>query len=77
MIERYDAYVVLLQQPDLPCLPKRGRKYTQPGHVNADGIRMRLERAYLTHRLQDAGHDQGEILSVRRWPLHIMQQRRA
>lgn len=74
--EVYEAYRALLAQPDPPDLPTRARRYTQPGKVEKDAIRVGLERAYLRHRHQAAGREDGEIVSVRRTRLRLVARER-
>jgi hypothetical protein len=64
---RRDALIALLAQPDLPCLPTRKRRYTQPGdHVKQAKLRIELERAYIRHRYAAAGIEEASIVSLRR-----------
>ena len=72
MSDRYSAYCRLMAMPDAPDLPSRGRRYTQPGTTARDTLKLHLERAYLRHRIAASGREESTILSVRRWPLHLV-----
>lgn len=75
--ERYTAFVTLLAMKDPEDLPKRSRRWTQPGKPGRDALRLELERAYLRYRIQEAGRDESAIVSVRRWPLHLVRRKDA
>lgn len=77
MSDRYSAFCRLLAMPDAPDLPSRGRRYTQPGTTARDTLKLHLERAYVRHRMQDAGREGGEIVSIRRWPLRLLRRKEA
>lgn len=65
--ERYDAYVAILAAPDLPDLPPRRRRYTQVRDVaKCEHNKIVFARAYLRHRMADAGRVEDAIVSVRR-----------
>jgi hypothetical protein len=65
--ERYDAFVAMLDAPDLPDLPPRRRHYTQVRDVaKCERSRIAFARAYLLHRMADAGRLEDAIVSVRR-----------
>lgn len=75
MSDRYIAFVALLAQPDLPCLPPRSRRYVQPG-LDSLAARQRLKRqyarAFLEYHLEAAGRWESEVISVRRARLRLV-----
>ena len=74
-VERYDAYRALLAKEDPPGLPRRARRYLLAGDpLKRDRIKLELERAYVRHRMLDAGHE-AVIVSVRRMPLRLVRRR--
>lgn len=75
--EQYDAYRALLASPDLPCLPRRTRRYTYAGDAaKRDVIKRNLGRAYVRYRMLDAG-ESAEIVSVRRSALRLVRRKQA
>lgn len=68
------ALARLLAAPDLPCLPNRGLRYTQPGSDTRRKaiIRRDLGRAYLEHRMLEASRFDSEVVSVRRARLRLV-----
>lgn len=71
-VARYNAFLLLLALPDLPCLPKRAKRYTCAGDLDQkDEIKRDLAYAYVRYRMLDAGED-ASIVSVRRFRLRLM-----
>ena len=74
--ERYEAFVVLLHAPDLPCLlsldaEPRGTHDVQAGDDRRrEQIKRELGRAYVRWRMFDAGEDV-TIVRVRRLMLQV------
>lgn len=68
IVERYEAFCALLALPDPPEMPKRGRKYLQPGadSKRRETLKRDLERAYSRERVADAGRAESSIVCVRR-----------
>ena len=68
MTDRQACWLVLLAQPDEPCLRgRRGYRLCYAGDpTRKDLLKRDFARAWLTHRSQDAGKDEGEIVSIRR-----------
>ena len=68
LTERYEAFVALLAQPDPLDLPKRGRRYVQPGmdSKRRELLKRDLERAYARERVAEAGRAESAIICVRR-----------
>lgn len=75
--EVYDAVCALMALPDLPCLPKRGRRYLLPGDARRrDAIKRELAHAYVSWRLAEAGRAESSIVCVRRSPLRLVGERK-
>lgn len=51
LVTRAEAIILLLAQPDEPCL-RRGYIYTQNRLGDADVLKRRLALAYVEHRMQ-------------------------
>ena len=67
MMRRYEAYVLLLAQPDPTDLPARGSHYTYAGDPRRrDRLKRELSCAYLRHRIAEAGREETTIGAVRR-----------
>lgn len=76
-VQQYEALCLMLARPDLPCLPPRNKRYTQPGDAfRRDRLKRDLAAAYVRHRMLDAGED-AQIISVRRSPLYLAHRKRA
>jgi hypothetical protein len=72
-MDRYDALVTLLARPDLPCLPKRGRRYVYAGDPRRrERLKRDLAAAYLAYRRRDYVGDEGQIVCVRRTRLRVI-----
>ncbi len=65
-IQRYDAWVNLLQRPDLSCLPARGRRWTCAGDAfRRETIKRDLASAYVQYR-RTAHVDESAVVSLRK-----------